>query len=93
MTRENVMRRYRRNPSIVSKCIDGTWVILEADLKHVRKLNGTAGDVWGLLASPKTQTALVNAIVSLYDADKGEVETDISAFIRRYLRDGLLVEV
>lgn len=79
--------------SVSSKLSRGKWIIIKKNDSYYRELNESAGTLWGLLQKPKTTQELIEGLISAYDIDEKSAKTDVTAFVKSYINQGLLEEV
>lgn len=83
----------KRNPDTLSRKISGTWVLLEADGRHIRELNLTAGFIWSIVTKPLSLTEISRRVAAKFQVPQKNVENDVKAFVRDYLREKFLLRV
>ncbi|MBU1326555.1 PqqD family protein [Patescibacteria group bacterium] len=83
--------KLRRNPSVYSKKVDGKWLILEPDKQHIRELNETADFVWGATQKPIEVSTIIKRLAKAYLLPPEQCKKDVEEFVRRYLREKLLL--
>jgi hypothetical protein len=75
--------------AISARVLDQT-VILDLSSDSYTRLNGTASDLWDLLAEPRTQAELATNLIGGHGIDEGRARADVEAFIAPLLERGLL---
>lgn len=81
----------RRQPGADEQTLDGEVVVLDADGKMVRALNGTGARVWQLLDGRRTVKDICAAIAEEFDARPEVIRADVIAFLEDLGRMQLLV--
>lgn len=76
------MEKYRLNPQIIVSEVAGEMVAVPlvdsvAQMNRVFTLNETAALIISLLATPRSVSELVEAIINEFDTDNEDVEADL----------------
>ena len=71
----------RRQPGADANALGGEMVVLDADGKMVRALNGTAARVWDLLDGGRSIGQICAAIAEEFDASLEAVQADVLSFL------------
>ncbi|QBF29637.1 PqqD family protein [Thalassococcus sp. S3] len=79
-----------RNDEVLVRRHHGELTLVFDDTLY--KLNAVGEDVWRMVDGKKTQGDLIQSMCGLYDADKGEIGSDIEGFLSDLIRDGLVFE-
>ena len=77
---------FRRKKIVLSKQVDGVWLILQKDKIHVRRLNEVAGFLWGNLSNWRSEENLVNDLVSAFEVAKEVAKQDVMKWLEEYVR-------
>ncbi|HEX9965859.1 MAG TPA: PqqD family protein [Allosphingosinicella sp.] len=85
-------RVLRRDPDVVSAEVDG-----EPRLLHLRSWTYMAFDpigerIWELLAEPRDEEGLVQALLAEFDGDEAQIRADVTAFLERLYLQGFLIK-
>lgn len=80
-----------RQPGADEQTLNGEMVVLDAEGKMVRALNGTGARVWQLLDGRRTVHDICVAIADEFDAGPEVVRADVIAFIEDLCRVRLAV--
>lgn len=73
---------YRQDPSIVSRNIAGEMILVPirhnvGDLESIYTLNETAARIWELLDGEHTLRAVRDVVVTEFEVEAGEAESDM----------------
>ncbi len=71
----------RRQPGADDSSLNGEVVVLDAEGKRVRALNGTAARVWQLLDGRRSVADICAAIAAEFDARADAIEADVLSFL------------
>jgi coenzyme PQQ synthesis protein D (PqqD) len=75
--------------AVSARMLDQT-VILDLRSDSYTRLNGTASDLWDLLAEPRTQAELAESLIGTHGIDETRARADVGTFIAPLLERGLL---
>ena len=81
----------RRQPGADESAINGEVVVLDAEGRMVRALNGTAARVWQLLDGRRSVQEICKTLASEFDAGAEAIEADVIAFLNQLCRVQLVV--
>jgi pyrroloquinoline quinone biosynthesis protein D len=81
----------RRQPGADASSLNGEVVVLDAEGRMVRALNGTAARVWQLLDGQRTVRQICETIASEFDAGAEAIEADVLTFLNYLCRVQLAV--
>lgn len=81
----------RRQPGAEETAINGEVVVLDAEGRMVRALNGTAARVWQLLDGRRSIREICKTLASEFDAGAEAIEADVIAFLNQLCRVQLVV--
>ncbi len=81
----------RRQPGADDSTLDGELVVLDADGRMVRALNGTAARVWQLLDGQRSIADICNVLAAEFDAQAAAIEADVLSFLNDLCRKQLAV--
>ena len=81
----------RRQPGADEQTLDGEVVVLDAEGKLVRALNGTGARVWQLLDGRRTVQDICATIAEEFDAGPDLIRADVIAFLKDLCRMQLAV--
>jgi hypothetical protein len=81
----------RRQPGAEATLLGGELVVLDAEGKMVRALNGTAARVWELLDGAHSVEEICRVLGEEFEAPAAAIERDVAKFLAALERAGLLV--
>jgi hypothetical protein len=86
---------FARSQSVVSRVLAGETLIVPVrgkvgDLASIYKFNGTGSLIWQALATPKTLSELIAAVVDEYDVEPRQAEQDVAQFVGEMRGAGLV---
>ncbi len=87
---------YQANSDFVTRIIAGELVLVPVG-EQAQRLSGmitfseTGAFLWDMLSQRRTKTELVTALVSRFDQDADTVEADVSEFLEKAEKRGLVV--
>ena len=89
------MELYVRSDSVVSRVIAGETLIVPVskgvgDLASIYSLNSVAGAIWEAVAEPTSQDDIVDRIAQEFDGDRGQIHSDVRAFLVEMESAGLV---
>jgi hypothetical protein len=82
--------RLRHSERAISARVLDQTVILDLSSDSYTRLNGTASDLWDLLAEPRTGGELAESLIGTHGIDKRRARADVEDFIAPLLERGLL---
>jgi hypothetical protein len=86
--------RFRVNaPKVISETIDGEAVVINLDTGNYYSLEGSAGEIWGLLEQGLGTEKIESVLTSRHRASSDEVSTILGNFLKEVQADDLLVPV
>lgn len=85
-----VPTRYRRNPRVASRTLDGRACLMHPALSELTVLNESGTLLWDLLATPRTARELSAALLSAYETDPATAAADAREFASRLVALDLL---
>lgn len=77
------MTRYRQNPEIAWRRIDGDVLLVDPGRSQMRQLNAVGALVWETLDAPRTLDELVDAVVARFETSAAQARTDVQAFLEK----------
>ena len=89
---------YQTSSKFLTREIGGEIIAVPVGIQDDR-MNGfitfseTAGFLWKALKEPRSAEELTALICSEYDAEPGEVKSDIDDFLESCLKSGMITEV
>lgn len=79
------------HPQVVSRRLEGCWVLVHLDSGTIFELNETAGALWALLPEARSRDELVARLLERYDVPRAEVEDSVEATLRRLSQDNFVI--
>lgn len=86
-----VRHAYRVNDSVVEAKLDNELVLLNVETGIYFGLDEVGSMIWSLTADGEDEASIVEHILSEYDIERIQVETDVREFIKRLESKGLLL--
>jgi Coenzyme PQQ synthesis protein D (PqqD) len=87
---EHPTRRWRRRADVLERALPAGVLLLPADGAGVTLLAGTGGELWRLLAEPRSADELTDALARRYAGDAGTIRADIGATLADLERGGFV---
>ncbi|MBV9181579.1 MAG: PqqD family protein [Acidobacteria bacterium] len=92
------MHAYIRSDSVVSRVIAGETLIVPVrkgvgDLSSIYSLSEVASSIWQALGAPRSKSEIVQWIEEEFDADRQQIEQDVSSFLAEMCSVGLVREM
>lgn len=81
----------RRQPGADDSALNGEVVVLDAEGRMVRALNGTAARVWQLLDGRNSVRDICKTLCAEFDAGAEAIEADVISFLNHLCRVQLAV--
>ncbi len=81
----------RRNPDLIARMIEDTYIILDTSDSRLFELNKTASSIWDFLKRRNTIEAVTKKIELLYKVPPGGVKKDIESFIKSGIKNKLFL--
>jgi hypothetical protein len=75
------MGSYVTNPQVIHETIEGETIIIDLSSGTYFSLRGSAPAIWNALAEGATEESIVQRLEGLYDAELGELEAAVKAFL------------
>jgi len=82
--------KIKRKPGLDLTQMDGEWIVLDAELCVVTRLNETGGRIIELLEHEFTYAQLAERIASEYDITIDQAQADVEKFLVTMNEAGLL---
>jgi hypothetical protein len=76
---EHPAGRWRRRADVLERSLTAGVLLLRADGADVTLLAGTGGELWRLLAEPRSADELTDALARRYEGDARTMRADIDA--------------
>ena len=86
------MTRFRQNPAIAARVIEGKAVLIVPATAEIKGLNASGTHLWQALAEPRSMEDLASALQARFAVEADAARADAEAFVRSMLAKGLLVE-
>jgi hypothetical protein len=86
-------RIFVRSPAALSRTVDGGILVTAPGHQEVDRLSATAGAVWTLLDEPRTVSALVDDLSSVFDAPRDRIAADVMQLLADLAGRGWIEEV
>jgi hypothetical protein len=87
---ERPAHRWRRRAEVLERSLAAGVLLLRADGADVTLLAGTGGELWRLLAEPRTADELTDALARRYAGDVRTIRADIGAALADLERGGFV---
>jgi Coenzyme PQQ synthesis protein D (PqqD) len=89
------MQFYVRSESVVSRVIAGETLIVPVrkgvgDLASIYSLNEVGSAIWQTISRRCSKEEILASIEREYDADRGQIENDVDAFLGEMTSAGLV---
>jgi len=83
---------YQRKPELVAADMDGERVMLDIESGRYFALKGVGGFIWDAIEDPKSEAAIVEAIMEKFDTNSAEsVPSDVAGFLISLVSSGLVL--
>jgi len=82
--------KVKRKPGLDLTQMDGEWILLDAELCVVTRLNETGGRIMELLDQAYTHQQLADMLASEYEISSEQAQADVDKFIGYMNEAGLL---
>lgn len=84
--------KVKQADGVISRKIEGRWVILERNKKFIRELNDSAGLIWALSKEPVSVTEIYFRVSAFCRRPISKIKKDVRGFIDEYLKEGFLIK-
>ena len=88
----NPESRFRREPGVLLREIDGELLLLNSDTDSYYGLNPVGAEMYQTLIDGSTAGETVAAICASYEADEATVARDLATLLDRLVDKGLIAE-
>jgi hypothetical protein len=85
--------RLERSSEPVAVKVDGAVVMMSIEQEMYFGMEGTAGRIWELLASPQSIETLCGQLAQEFDVEPASCEEDVRGFLSQLLDEGLVRRV
>jgi hypothetical protein len=82
-----------RSPEPVAVKVDGAVVMMSIEQEMYFGLEGTAGRIWELLATPQSVESLCRQLTTEFDIEPAACEAEVRGFLSQLLEEGLVRRV
>jgi hypothetical protein len=79
-----------RTDNLMSTELDNDTVMMNIDSGSYYGLDGTGQRIWGLIETPRSITAVCEALLQEYDIDTETCRTQVLKFLNRLQTEGLV---
>jgi hypothetical protein len=87
-------QQFRVNePDVINQVIDGEAVVLHLGTGRYFSARGCGADVWSWVSASVPVPAVVEALVSSYDASPDTIAAAVDEFVTYLVREGLVVGI
>lgn len=69
------------NPDVVFREVDGEGLLMEPTSRSLHIVNDSGLAFWKMMKNEMTAAELVDAALEVYDVDREQLESDVSAFL------------
>ena len=85
------IRKYRKNPSVVTTELDDGAVLLNLDTKYYYNLNVTGLKIWEALEDTRSPSLIAADIANEYETDIERVNLSLARLIEELEEEGLII--
>ena len=99
---ENGTSRYVRSRGMVARKVAGELVLVPTNVRSTRQehraadlyvVNASGEFLWSLLASPRSNTEMAQALMGEFDISRQQADQDVAAFLQEMVAIGALERV
>lgn len=80
----------RQSQGVVSKVIDNSVIILDADRASMRDLNEVASLIWQKIEEWTVVSELIKEMKAEFDVDESTLKSDVLDFLKAYAKINLI---
>ena len=84
------IKKYRKNPSVVTTELDDGAVLLNLDTKYYYNLNVTGFRIWQALENARSPSLIAADIANEYDTDIERANLSLARLIEELEKEGLI---
>lgn len=85
----NDERTYQRAPGAAHAEVDGERVVVSPSDMRYHALNVTAAAIWDVLATPRTQSSVVDALLDEFEVDPDTCHAEVASCLDRFVEVGI----
>ena len=85
------IKKYRKNPSVVSTELDDGGVLLNLDTKYYYNLNVTGFRIWQALEAARSPSLVAAELANEYQTDIDRVNLSLTRLIEQLEKEGLIM--
>ena len=89
----NLKTKFKRNPKIIFREVEGLCYILESEKGQLRSLNDTASFIWKACQKPIRGEKIVEKLCDNFDVTVKTAEKDVKAFINKYFTRKFIIKI
>lgn len=89
MERKLSDKLWRRSDDCIASRIEDALVLLDLDSGQYVALNGTATDIWEVIAEPVTEGEIVGTLIAKYDIEAGCCANSVKGLLEHLSGMGL----
>lgn len=82
--------RLKRIERILESEVDGDVIALDIERGHCYGLNGTASEIWKMLAAETTLAEICSTLVGRFDVERADCEQQVATLLSQLRDEGLL---
>jgi len=86
-------RKFVRREELLEADVNGEIVALHVERGQCYGLNGVASEIWRMLEQPNSTGDICAKLCAEYEIDSATCETQVSALVAEFVKDGLVQEV
>lgn len=75
--------RYRRNPRVASRTLEGRACLMHPGVSELTVLNESGTLLWDELRTPRSEAELAAAFLAAYETDEATARADVQEFLAR----------
>lgn len=85
------IKKYRKNPSVVTTAVDDGAVLLNLDTKYYYNLNNTGFKIWQALGEAQSPSSIAIDMAKAYETDIERVNLSLVRLFEKLETEGLIV--
>lgn len=83
---------FMRNQSALWTELDGQFMLMNIENGAYYEAAGVGGAIWHMLATPRSETEIVDYVVANYRVDRDECARDVQSFLEKLVASNMVLE-
>jgi len=84
------VKKYARNPAIISKTIDDEQILLNVETGDYFGLNEIGSDLWELIDGSNDLNGIIHRLLEIYEVEESVLAPDVTEFLNTLIDKNII---